>query len=40
LFFLEKEMMYLFLHVQFSANEISFVVLALLVCRLLQKETS
>jgi hypothetical protein len=33
-------MRYLFLHMRFCTNEISFVVFALLVCRLLQKETS
>jgi hypothetical protein len=40
LFFLEREIRYLFLHVWFCRNEISFVVFALFVCRLLQKATS
>jgi hypothetical protein len=40
MFSLEREMMYLFLHVWFCTHEISFVVFSLLVCRLLQKATS
>jgi hypothetical protein len=40
LFSLEREMMYLFLHMWFCTHKISFVVLALLVCRLLHKATS
>jgi hypothetical protein len=40
LFFLEREMRYLFLHVWFCTHEISFVVFTLLVSRLVQKPTS